>query len=51
MTRRQRYRQETMSRQAKAQRQSPERLKISPSEPETVLVRVCHLSVQPYNGV
>jgi transposase len=37
MTQRQHHLQQTLSRQAKAKRQSPERLKISPSEPETVL--------------
>ena len=39
MTQRQRHRQKTMSQQSKAQRQSPARMKISPSEPETVLGR------------
>ena len=39
MARRQRHRQETMSQQSKAQRRSPARIKVSPSEPETVLGR------------
>ena len=39
MTRRQRHRQGTMSRLSKARRQSLARMKISPSEPETVLGR------------
>ena len=37
MTQRQNHRKKTMSRRAKAKRQSPERMKISPTEPETVL--------------
>jgi transposase len=39
MARRQQHRRRTMSRQGKAKRRSPERIKVSPSEPEAVLGR------------